>query len=170
MEELGAGRDRRPCPRPPVHLSGSHRYPLDPGCFARRRPSLPAARRLHARLIFAVAVLAVCPSCLSLIQPPRLCFSSAHSFRLVLPSLPFRQPQDILIFILWFFLAPCCDASTATSGPQLRPNLRLLSRCSRQLPLYTDPHPDPNGAPLFILTTHRPWFGRQLSPRLISIR
>ena len=70
----------------------------------RQTPPFSARRRLHARLIFAVAVLAVCPSCLSLIQPPQFCFSSAHSFRPVLLCLPFRQLRDILSFILFLFL------------------------------------------------------------------
>lgn len=63
-------------------------------------------------------------------------------------------------------------ASTAISGPQLlRPNLRLLSRCGRHTPsLYRSPYRPKQRSSFLFLTIHRPWLGRQLSPRLISIR
>jgi hypothetical protein len=97
-QELGAGRDSRPCPPSPVQFSRTALHSLDP---VRASPdAVLLARRLDAQLISARGHPHHQPSCQSLALPVVFCFSSAHSFRLARYLSSPGSPLYILIFIL----------------------------------------------------------------------
>ena len=108
---------------------------------------------------------------LSIFNPtPPIVFLFGALFPPCLALSAFPAPGYSNFYSLTFFLL---RAATHRPPPLARNSDRISGSCpgAADSSLFIRiPIPTQTTTPFFILTTHRFWFGRQLSPRLISIR